>query len=207
MHAPRGSCPSKWMTLAISIGIAPIPCLSISKQRCRCIPIWWFTRGPGWENLIFRVGPDWLAPAVGAAMVSPMSTHSIHIRSESPDLLVQFDLPPGTHARIGASPQAEVTLPLGGIPPFSCILGRFHDGRLYLAGMDGAISRRVDLPDVLPIPPYYFRLFKPADTVETAPPAPEAEVPSLTSTLSQKLKNVLALFTSGGSPPAPGGPS
>ncbi|MEO7098039.1 MAG: hypothetical protein ABI162_01670 [Luteolibacter sp.] len=100
-----------------------------------------------------------------------MSLHTIHIRSERPDLLIEFDLPPGTHARIGASREAEVTLPLGGIPPFSCILGRFHDGRLYLADLDGALSRRVDPPAALPIPPYQFEIFQPHDGVAaTTPP-------------------------------------
>jgi hypothetical protein len=85
-----------------------------------------------------------------------MSTNAIYLRSYSPDLVVEFDLPPGTHARIGASPKAEVTLPLTGIPPFSYTIGRFQNGRLFLAEPDGLILRRVDLPDTLSLPPYRF---------------------------------------------------
>lgn len=107
--------------------------------------------------------PDLLASVVKMAMVHLMSPHEIHLRSDNPDLLIEFDLPPGTHAKIGASPKSEITLPLTGIPPFSCTIGRFHDGRLYLADLDGAISRRVDLPDILSIPPYQFTLFQPED--------------------------------------------
>lgn len=92
-----------------------------------------------------------------------MSPNTIHLRSADPELLVEFDLPPGTHARIGASPQSEITLPLGGIPPFSCIIGRFHDGRLYLADLDESISRRLDLPGLLSLPPYRFDVFQPED--------------------------------------------
>ena len=106
-------------------------------------------------------------------MFHPMSSNSLHLRSESPDLLVEFDLLPGSHARIGASPQAEITLPLGGIPPFSCIVGRFHDGRLYLANLDGTISRGIDLPAVLTIPPYDFAVFQPA-AAEEEPAQPDA---------------------------------
>ena len=51
----------------------------------------------------------------------------LHLQSEDPDLLIEFDLPPGTHATIGASPKSEITLPLTGIPPFSCVLGRLMD--------------------------------------------------------------------------------
>jgi hypothetical protein len=132
-----------------------------------------------------------------------MAKHTIHIRSETPDLLIEFDLPPGTHGRIGASPASEITLPLGGIPPFSCILGRFHDGRLYLADLDGAISSRLDLPATLGIGPYDFDVFEPevfhpeeAAGNETPPAAPAN--PSQKSGLSDKLMRVLAHFTTGG---------
>ena len=92
-----------------------------------------------------------------------MSSNAIHIRSYSPDLTVEFDLPPGSHARIGASPAAEVTLPLTGIAPIWCTLGRFLDGRLFLADNDGTISQRIDLPATLTLPPYRFIVFQPAD--------------------------------------------
>jgi hypothetical protein len=132
-----------------------------------------------------------------------MANHTIHIRSETPDLLIEFDLPPGTHGRIGASPASEITLPLGGIPPFSCVLGRFHDGRLYLADLDGAISSRLDLPSTLVIGPYDFEFYQPEEAVEAQPPV-ATEVPLQASSLSSKLKAVLARFTNGGPPPAPG---
>lgn len=93
-----------------------------------------------------------------------MSPHAIHIRSYSPDLTVEFELPPGTHARIGASPAAEVTLPLTGIAPIWCMLGRFLDGRLFLADSDGVISGRIDLPATLSLPPYRFVVFQPVDS-------------------------------------------
>lgn len=133
-----------------------------------------------------------------------MSIHTIHIRSENPDLLIEFDLPPGTHARIGASPQSEITLPLGGIPPFSGVIGRFHDGRLYLADLDGALSGRIDLPATLSIPPYHFAIFQPDEVVEDAAPLPAAVGSPRTSGFSQKLRSILARFTSGGTPPAQG---
>jgi hypothetical protein len=119
-----------------------------------------------------------------------MSPHAIHIRSEDPDLLIEFELPPGTHARIGASPKSEITLPLGGIPPFLCILGRFHDGRLYMADLDEAISRRVDLPDTLAIDRYHFTLFHPEDPEEVAaqPPAPLKS--GFLSTLSSGIRSL-----------------
>lgn len=104
-----------------------------------------------------------------------MSDHAIHILSYSPDLLVEFDLPPGTHARIGASPKAEVTLPLTGIPPFSYMIGRFLDGRLFLADPNGVILRRIDLPATLSLPPYQFIILDPADSARTAT-APEASI-------------------------------
>ena len=97
-----------------------------------------------------------------------MSADAIHLISDSPELLVEFDLPPGTHARIGASPKAEVTLPLTGIPPFSYMIGRFQDGRLFLADPDGVILRRVDLPDTLSLPPYQFVILDPADSALAA---------------------------------------
>lgn len=127
-------------------------------------------------------------------MVQCMSSHTLHIRSESPDLLIEFDLLPGTHAKIGASPKAEITLPLTGIPPFSCTIGRFQDGRLYLANLDGTISRRVDLPDVLAVPPYYFRLFHP---VEPDPEAPEPVAPSKATSRSGIASGIRALFHRG----------
>ena len=108
-----------------------------------------------------------------------MSPHAIHLRSYSPDLSVEFELPPGTHARIGASPASEVTLPLTGIPPFWRTLGRFQDGRLFLADPSGLILGRIDLPLSLSLPPYQFEVFNPAD----APPeVPQVAAPIEPST-------------------------
>ena len=111
-----------------------------------------------------------------------MSPHAIHLRSYSPDLKVEFDLPPGTHARIGASPASEVTLPLTGIAPFWCTLGRFQNGRLFLADPNGLILRRIDLPETLSLPPYQFVVFNPADAppevpLVAAPIEPSAPLP------------------------------
>ena len=92
----------------------------------------------------------------------------LHLQCEDPDLLIEFDLPPGTHATIGASPQSEITFPLTGIPPFLCILGRFQDGRVFIADLDGSVNRSVYLPDTLSFPPYQFVLFHP-DEPETDP--------------------------------------
>ena len=105
-----------------------------------------------------------------------MSTQTIHLRSYSPDVLVEFELPQGSHARIGASPDAEVTLPFDDVAPFLCTLGRFQDGRMYLADTDGAISQRIDLPATLAFPPYQFVIFNPDDQVRQAPD-PEAPPP------------------------------
>lgn len=136
---------------------------------------------------------DLLASGVGTISVPFMSAHTLQIRTESPELLIEFELPPGTHARIGASPQAEITLPLTGIPPFSCTIGRFHDGRLYLANLDGTLSRRVDLPDVLSIPPYYFRLFHPVEQIsEMAEPV----APSKAKSRSAIVDSIRELFRS-----------
>ncbi len=151
----------------------------------------------GW---IRQPGPTCLRQRSEWLLFHPMSIHTIHIRSENPDLLIEFDLPPGTHATIGASPKSEVTLPLGGIPPFSCVIGRFHDGRLYLADLDGALSGRIDLPAILQIPPYHFEIFHPDDSAGNEPPPLEAAAPPKQSGLSKKLRSVLARFTSGVSP-------
>ena len=53
-----------------------------------------------------------------------MSTHAIHLRSDNPSLLVEFNLQPGTHARIGASPVAEISLPLAGLADIAGVIGR-----------------------------------------------------------------------------------
>ncbi len=93
-----------------------------------------------------------------------MSEHTIQLRSYSPDLLIEFDLLPGTHARLGASPAAEVTIPFSELAPFICTVGRFSNGRLFLADVDGAISQRLDLPATLSLPPYRFVVVHPDES-------------------------------------------
>ncbi len=118
----------------------------------------------------------------------------LHLQSTDPDLLIEFDLPPGTHATIGASPKSEITLPLTGIPPFLCILGRFQDGRVFLADLDFGVTRRVDLPDFLHLPPYQFTLLHPAEAQPE--PAPESEpvsgTPSESNPSSGKTRDQIA---------------
>lgn len=92
-----------------------------------------------------------------------MSAHSINLRSENPALLVEFRLPPGSHARIGAAMNAEISLPLAGLAEYVCMIGRCAEGRIYLADPDGKNQRIVELPAVLPLPPYQFVVFQPAD--------------------------------------------
>jgi len=128
--------------------------------------------------------------------------HRLHLQSEDPDLLIEFDLPPGTHATIGASPKSEITLPLTGIPPFSCILGRFQDGRVFLANLDSTVARRVDLPDIISIPPYQFTLFHPAEAEVVAEPAPEGKL-SHGRTRDQIASRIRSLFRTQPRPLAP----
>jgi hypothetical protein len=119
--------------------------------------------------------------------------HRLHLQSEDPDLLIEFDLPPGTHATIGASPKSEITLPLTGIPPFSCILGRFQDGRVFLADLDGCVAHRVELPDILSIPPYQFTLFHPVEPETVAETTPE-DKPSHGKSRDQIATRIRSLF-------------
>src|SRR6478736_2532040 len=97
-----------------------------------------------------------------------MSLYAVQLRSYSPDVLVEFDLPPGSHARIGGSEDAEVTLPLENIAPVLCTLGRFQDGRMYMADTDGAISQRVDLPTTLSFPPYRVIVTNPGEAIRNS---------------------------------------
>lgn len=120
--------------------------------------------------------------------------HRLHLQSEDPDLLIEFDLPPGNHATIGASPKSEITLPLTGIPPFSCILGRFKDGRVFLADVDGCVAHHVELPDKLSIPPYQFTLYHPAEPEAVAEPTPEGQA-SPGKSRDQIATRIRALFT------------
>ncbi|RYD18863.1 MAG: hypothetical protein EOP88_21075, partial [Verrucomicrobiaceae bacterium] len=130
----------------------------------------------------------------------------LHLQSEDPDLLIEFDLPPGTHATIGASPKSEIALPLTGIPPFSCILGRFQDGRVFMANLDFTVARRVDLPDFFSIPPYEFALYHPDEPQQEAPAeAPADGQPAPKKTRDQIASHIRNLFRIAPSPhiPAP----
>jgi S1-C subfamily serine protease len=98
-----------------------------------------------------------------------MSAHSIHLRSENPSLLVEFNLPPGSHARIGAALDAEISLPLASLAEYVCIIGCTPVGRLYVSDTDGGNQRYMELPAALPLPPYQFVIFHPADAVEKMP--------------------------------------
>jgi S1-C subfamily serine protease len=108
-----------------------------------------------------------------------MSEHTIHLRSENPPLLVEFNLPPGTHARIGSSPDAEVFLPLAGLTEFVCMIGRTPEGNIYTSESDGGNPRFHELPAALPLPPYQFVIFHPSGEAE------KAEVPSTHLEISQ----------------------
>ena len=114
-----------------------------------------------------------------------MSAHTINLRSENPALLVEFILLPGTHARIGAALNAEVSIPLAGLAEIAVRIGCDPGGRLYVADPDGENPRFIDLPADLPLPPYQFVILHPAAQVEMIPapttrlkPAPVEKPPS-----------------------------
>ena len=92
-----------------------------------------------------------------------MSEHTINLRSDNPALLVEFNLPPGTHARIGAAIDAEVSIPLAGLAAYAGLIGRTPEGRLYLSDADGGNERFVALPAALPLTPYHFVVFHPEE--------------------------------------------
>lgn len=112
----------------------------------------------------------------------PMSPHAIHLRSDSPALLVEFNLPPGTHARIGVSPTAEISLPLAGLAPIAGVIGRTPEGRIYHADPDGENLRHIELPAALSLPPFHFVVFQPVD--KASPP------PAKTALLQQSKKKL-----------------
>ena len=95
-----------------------------------------------------------------------MSDHIINLRSENPSLLVEFDLLPGTHARIGSSPDAEIFLPLAGLAEFVCKIGRTAEGKIYISEPDGENPRFHELPAALPLSPYQFVVFHPTSDKE-----------------------------------------
>lgn len=98
-----------------------------------------------------------------------MSPYSIHLRSDNPTLLVEINLSPGTHARIGASEFAEISLPLAGLPDFAGMIGRTPEGRIYHADPDGENRHHIQLPGALALPPYQFVVFQPSPPAEALP--------------------------------------
>jgi len=100
-----------------------------------------------------------------------MSKYSLTLRSDHPSLVVEFNLPPGTHARIGADSDAEICLPLAGLADVACEIGRDSLDRVYVSDSNGDARHFLQLPAVLPLPPYQFVLFHPAtDQVPAAVP-------------------------------------
>lgn len=75
-----------------------------------------------------------------------------------PEVKAEFELFPGTFARIGSSREAEICLPLPGIAEFACILKRANDGTYHLAKGDGQDAAPILLPARISIPPYHFIL-------------------------------------------------
>lgn len=109
-----------------------------------------------------------------------MSAYAIHLRSETPALLVEFNLPPGTHARIGAASAAEITIPLAGLADIAGLIGRDPRGRIYVANPDGTNLHFIELPAALPLPPYHFVIFHPSgDSSRTSAPSesPHSAIP------------------------------
>jgi hypothetical protein len=69
------------------------------------------------------------------------------------------------------------------------------DGRVFLANLDRSVARRVDLPDILSIPPYQFTLFHPVEPEpEPAVEAPPEGTPAPRKTRAQIASHILSLF-------------
>lgn len=98
-----------------------------------------------------------------------LPAYTIHLRSDSPSVLIEFTLRPGTHARVGSSPYAEITLPLTGLAEIACTIGRTLQGQLYTEVPDGADRKSITLPAALTLPPYQFVIFEPAITPAASP--------------------------------------
>ncbi len=98
-----------------------------------------------------------------------MTPHSLNLRSEDPALLVEFHLRPGTHATIGASSDAEITLPLTGLADFACKIGCTQGGAFYVSAPDGSNLRPIHLPAALTLQPYHFVIFHPEGATHSAP--------------------------------------
>lgn len=106
-----------------------------------------------------------------------MSPHSINLRSDDPAVLVEFDLPPETHATIGAALNAEISLPLAGLAEFAGVIGRTREGRLYLSDPDGENMRFIELPAAIPLPPYCFAAFHPSAATSQTIESPQSGGP------------------------------
>ncbi|RYD18091.1 MAG: hypothetical protein EOP88_23810 [Verrucomicrobiaceae bacterium] len=122
-----------------------------------------------------------------------MSAHSITLRSDNPPMVVEFELPPGSHARIGSAEDAEIRLPLAGMAAHACRLGRLADGRIYLADPSGGNQRFIGLPAAIPLPPYQFVAFQPE--AEAAPAVTPAAVRSSTPRPRERERTGMPLST------------
>jgi S1-C subfamily serine protease len=58
-------------------------------------------------------------------------------------------------------------LPLVGLEDFVCILGRSSEGKIYVSDSDGGNQRYLNLPAVLPLPPFQFVVFQPVEEENT----------------------------------------
>lgn len=106
-----------------------------------------------------------------------MSPHSINLRSDNPAVLVEFDLPPDTHATIGAALNAEISLPLAGLAEIAGMIGRTREGHLYLSDPDGENMRFIELPAAIPLPPYCFVAFHPSAAATQTTDSPPHDGP------------------------------
>lgn len=127
---------------------------------------------------------------------SHMSPHTINLRSESPSVMVEFELPPGSHAWIGAAPDAEVSLPLAGLADFAGMIARTEDGALYVTGPTGQDSRFIQLPAALSLPPYHFAIFQPPPPTSAAPPVSHKQSGARTAAIATAGLVVIAVGTS-----------
>lgn len=118
--------------------------------------------------------------AIRRKVPASVSPHAFTLRSENPSLLVELEMKPGTHARIGSSPSAEVCLPLAGLESFACVLGRNSAGKFYVEDMDGQNARLVAMPGFLSLAEYRFELLRQVPASGLGPiskVAPGAAVP------------------------------
>ena len=87
------------------------------------------------------------------------------------NLTVEFSLRPGEYARIGASHEMEITLPMTGLRDEECRLSRDDAGTLWLSLPGGG---RVKSPGGFDAGPYFFEIAM-ADVASEAAPAPPSQ--------------------------------